>query len=173
MAVGKDDSKCGVCQSKVTNKTGGLKCSAICEKWHHYKCVNITKEEYDSFRKIHDKFLWHCDQCKSEVIELIVQRNELSIVIESISDRNVLPQLQLVLDELERVSSNYVKLEKRMSKMEEVNRNRARPPVENVAQTQTGSDSDIIVTTPKAIVKGDNNSVGLKSDDSRLFSLIS
>ena len=55
---------CGQCEKTFRNRDLAILCES-CSIWHHIKCVNVTKEQYEFFGKS-ENFPWFCQKCRDE-----------------------------------------------------------------------------------------------------------
>ena len=57
-----DEEKCRKCWNRVGTRHKSI-CCDICNKWFHYKCSKLSKDEFQGFVSNPDK-IWRCSFCK-------------------------------------------------------------------------------------------------------------
>lgn len=79
---------CSVCSKNVSKCSKALRCSSNCSEWTHFKCTNLSLEEYVELSKTKN---WVCDNCtvpKEEEEEEILAHNITSTLVEEVESLN-------------------------------------------------------------------------------------
>lgn len=63
---------CSICSTNIKDNQVSILC-ASCRTWVHFKCTNLTTEEFKEIARINKRNgpTWKCDPCKSEVSVII------------------------------------------------------------------------------------------------------
>ncbi|XP_039290221.1 uncharacterized protein LOC111053697 [Nilaparvata lugens] len=112
-----NESNCGVCSKVVKNNDNAIICDGLCANWYHIKCVKISSIDYQKIQDLGSKIKWYCDTCNLKVKNAISNLNCTSDSI-SIADNGEPLRLNVILDELNKISENYLHLCKRVEIVE-------------------------------------------------------
>ncbi|KAG8254866.1 hypothetical protein J6590_106580, partial [Homalodisca vitripennis] len=129
---------CTVCDKPVTDRQNSVGCYAFCKKWYHTACVGLSAKDFANLRSIHKKISWYCEPCRIEVKKMIENKSDQPVAN---SEEDGKASLSIVLDELTTISENLLKLNARVSKIENVSN---RPRTLSSALSPNCSSSDVI-----------------------------
>ena len=54
--------QCDVCTEQVSNNENAIECES-CNRWQHFQCSGLTREEFDIAKRRNCKLTWLCVKC--------------------------------------------------------------------------------------------------------------
>lgn len=132
------EDNCGRCGKKVTRNQNALACE-MCSMWYHATCEKVNKEEYGMIRKMENKVVWYCRDCKSRTENIISHYK----VIEK--------ENQLLKDENKELKERVTNIEREISNMKRAIKQEIKDEImEDVRHITEGVAEEV-----KKIMKGD------------------
>lgn len=61
----KGNFKCKVCAKFISINSQAIKCEGGCGKWHHVKCIGISKAQYNMIGHLKGVMVWLCNEDKT------------------------------------------------------------------------------------------------------------